>query len=438
MLDRKPARWTFAWFASALAFLVVALGLAVAVAPEPGDWRTGAGLALVHLFVLGWLSQMMIGALGQFLPVLLARPLPWPRLPPLALALTGPGAAALAAGLGLGLAGPIHAGVTLLGAGFALVLVMTGGVLLPARGWRDGTGGPVLLALAALALVWASGAGMARLRAGAEALVLLPDALPLHIGFGLAGWLGLATVGVSYRLFAMFLIAPDRGGRLRRLTLAAGGAMLAVLGAGLVSGRAMAPVALVCGAVAAGLYLAEVRLIWRGRMRRSPELNMRMSRPALAFLALAAVLAPLAAWRGGALAEAAVFAALVGWLSGMTLAQMIKITSFLTWIQVFAPAIGRRALPQVHELTHEPAGRRALTLWFAGAALGTLALLLAQPLLLRLAFVLLLLAALGVAQELWRIRRLVHISPSARPVSLPPLFLPLDKDPHDAPDGLHP
>ncbi|MBV0892363.1 hypothetical protein KTN05_10920 [Paracoccus sp. Z118] len=431
MPGKHLARWTLSWFASALSFLLAALALAVPFAPAPGAWLEGRGLALVHLLALGWLSQMMIGASLQFLPVLLARPLPWPWLSPLSLALTGVGTILLALGfIGLegGGTGLLALAPLPLGAGLGLFLLMAGGTLLPAGGWRDDAGRPVLLALAALILTFASGGGMALAGTGGP-VAISPEALPFHVGLGVAGWLGLATAGVSYRLFAMFLIAPDGGGRLRRITAGAALCLTGLLTLGLgLAGHWPAPgwllpAAMICASVTAGLYIADIAQVWRSRRRARPEVNMRMTRPALAFLALAALLAPVAAI-DGRFAEAAVFAALVGWLSGLTLAQMVKITSFLTWIQVFSPRIGKQKLPQVHELVDDAACRRWLGLWFAGAALGTAALLAEHAQGLRLAFAVLLVAALGIAREVRAIRRLAHLSFAARPPVLPPLFLP--------------
>ncbi|MBU3030589.1 hypothetical protein [Paracoccus marinaquae] len=436
MPGRHLARWTLSWFASALLFLIAALALAVLLAPAPGEWTGGRGLALVHLLAIGWLSQMMFGALTQFLPVLLAHPLLWPHLSPVALALTGAGTLLLALGF-TGLEGwspgflLLPLAPVLLGAGFGLIAVMAAGSLVPARGWREGTGRPVILAFVALGFAFASGEGMAMTVAGLDgAFAIGLDALPFHIGLAVAGWLGLGTAGVSYRLFAMFLIAPDGGSRLRTVTAGAALVLLFLLAAGLLreiatgAAPSLLLAAAFCISLTAGLYLTDIIRLWRARRRSVPEVNMQMSRPALAFLAAAALMAPAAVLKGGHLAEATVFAALIGWLSGLTLTQMIKIISFLTWIQVFAARIGRGALPQVHELVDETASRRWLSLWFGAAALGTLALLAGQSVALRLSFALLLVAALGIVRQIWRIRRLALVPPAMRPDCLPPLFLP--------------
>ena len=80
MIGKQLSPWTMAWFATALTALLVALGLAALGAVGPGNWSGGAALAVVHVFVLGWLGQMMLGALIQFVPVLCARPLVLPGL----------------------------------------------------------------------------------------------------------------------------------------------------------------------------------------------------------------------------------------------------------------------------------------------------------------------------------------------------------------------
>ncbi len=424
-----------AWFATALGFLLAALMALVAGWAGPDAGQNGLALAAVHLFALGWLGQMMLGALIQFVPVLVAQPLAFPRLalPALGLCVTGVGT--LVAGFA-GLAGwePglafLSLGPLLLGGGFALVALMLGATILRAKAWRQGAGRSVLLALFGLAGLWATGAGMAEALAGQGiGVALVPDGLPFHILLGLGLWLSLAAFGVSYKLFPMFLLASEADGRLRALTFTA-----ALLAAALVLVGLLAvlrgqdfplwlPVLPMLAA--ASLYLVDIAAIWRSRKRPRPEVNMLMSRAALAFLVLAALLILPAMRFGGRWAEATVFAAAAGWLSMLTLAQLVKITSFLTWIQVFATRIGRAPVPMVQDLTDAHAVRLWLWLWCLGAGGGTLALLAGAPLMFRCAALALLIAALGLVREVHAIRRLVHLPVARRPGTLPPLILPV-------------
>ncbi|MDQ7774685.1 MAG: hypothetical protein Q4615_01660 [Paracoccus aminovorans] len=436
MPGKHLSRWTLAWFGSALLLLLAACGLGLIGIGGPGNWARGSGLALVHVFALGWLCQVMMGALVQFVPVLAARPLALPVLALPALLATFAGVLALALGF-LALDGHEALRVlflvapALIGLGFALVAAMVGATLLARDSLRLAEVRMVLLALVGLGGLWLSGAVMVLTLSGLGPEVALPQALPLHMLFGIGGWLSLAAFGVSYKLFAMFLIAPDDGGRLRSAVFLAAGVLVAGLLAALLmvlAGRSAAWAAgLALGVVPVLilLYLAEIARLWQSRRRAAPEVNMAWSRAALAFLGLAMALAVPGWLLGGPWAEAAVFAALVGWLSTLTLAQLIKIVGFLTWIQVFAPRIGRQPVPMVQKLIDARSATACLALWSAGTAAGCLALLLASPAGFRIAAGLLTLAALGIVRELIAVRHLSHIAAEERPSRLPPLILPL-------------
>lgn len=433
MPAQQLSAWTMAWFATALLFLLMALALALTGAGGPGDWQRGAGLAVVHLFALGGLGSVMLGALIQFVPVLTALPLAWPGLALPALLATTTGTLALAGGFlsldGLaGAEGLFLAAPWLLALGFALVMAMILPPLCARGSLRLTEVRMVLLALLAVTGLWASGAAMALDLSGVPT-GFVPDGLPLHILFGMGGWLSLAAFGVSYKLFSMFLMAPEQGGRLRQAVFVTAGLALALLMAAMLALAIGAPlpgqVLALFLPLTAILYLAEITRIWHLRRRPKLEGNMLWSRAALAFLGLSALLVLPALARGGVWAEAAIFAGLTGWLTLLTLAQMLKITSFLTWLQVFAPRIGRAPVPLVQELTDPRAATRWLTLWTIGAAGGTLSLLLTLPLAFRLSLAALLLAALGLAVELFAIRRLAHVAPGLRPAAPPPLLFPV-------------
>lgn len=432
MLDRQLSRWTLAWFAAAFGWLIAAMLAMATGVGGPGLWGTPQGLALVHVVALGWLGHMMSGALVQFAPVLAARPLRFPALALPALLAQSAGVAVLVEGfLRLGDAAYgwlMPLAVVLLLAGMAATGLMVVPTLWPDR---SAAARMVTAAFAGLTLAALAGAGLALSLSGVLPVgSLLNGGLPFHVVAGIGAWLSVATFGVSYRLFPMFLVAPDGEGRLRRLTLwlARGLIALVTLGLGLAlvdapAGAALAAI-LAVSAAAAVLYLADLRAVWRARRRPRPEANMRMTPLALGFLALALLLAPVAALQGGTWPEAAVAAALLGWLTTLTLAQVVKITSFLTWIQVFAPQIGRGPLPMVHDLTSDRAARGWLWLWAAGVLTLTVALAAGSDMLFRLAAPVLLVAATGIAGECLQIRRLSRLPAAKRPAVLPPLILP--------------
>jgi hypothetical protein len=99
--------------------------------------------------------------------------------------------------------------------------------------------------------------------------------LPLHIIAGLGGWLTFTAMGVSYRLLAMFMLAPEEK---RRTSLVAfwGGvtALVLVLAGGITAvllGYDPALLLLagaVLGVLVLGLYGSDVMRLYRQRKRR--------------------------------------------------------------------------------------------------------------------------------------------------------------------------
>lgn len=419
------ARWTPGYFTVSLAALLLAQALMVAGIGHPAaSLRAPETLFVVHLVLIGWLSLAMAGALLQFVPVLIARPLAHPGLAAPALAALAGGAGLLCAAFAV-LAGWLDAPLDLFLPAAALLL--TGVLLLALMLARTIAGehaagsvaGFVLGGLACLIAAAATGSGFAVLLAGrADWLAALDwpgDRVPLHAMLGIGGWLGLVTLGVSYRLFAMFMVAPDgavrQGGRIMALGAAGFGAILAGLG-GLAPAPLAATAASVLFAAMIALYACDLVALHRQRRRKRLELNMAASLPALAALALGAAMLPpaLLTQAGEPVVAATGFLLVFGWLTGLTLAQLVRIVPFITWIEVYAPVLGHRPVPRIEDLL---AARRA-RLWFAlyhvGVAAGTLALLLAQPLAFRAAMALSLAGTLGIVIELVRARRLAAIA----------------------------
>ncbi|WP_269930326.1 hypothetical protein [Aminobacter sp. HY435] len=443
MIGASLSRWTMSYFAAALLALLLALALmAVGYGFPHVPVESPQTLVVVHLAVLGWLSLLMCGALFQFVPVLIARPLCSDAVPLPALVCLVSGLVALLLGF-LALEGRIAASPSffaaaslLLAVGFGLVLgnllvtLVKGRPLpIPARF--------VVVGLASLALTAALGVTFALVRGGIaqeQHLVELASAgIPMHAIAGLGGWLGFCAMGVSYKLLAMFMLAPELDRRGSRAALYLGtcalligmpGAVVAVWFGG---GRDL--VLLAAGATGLGamaFYGRDILHVYRARKRRTIELNARMATLAFASLGVAVLLAVLAT----VLAEmqrysaAIVFLFAFGWLSGLGLAKLYKIVAFLTWLECYGPILGKMPTPRVQDLVVEPRAGKWFLLYFAAVWLGAAALVFGYAGAFQAAAAAMLVATLGIVGELVRVRYLADVPKAGLPsgVRRPPML----------------
>jgi hypothetical protein len=257
----------------------------------------------------------------------------------------------------------------------------------------------------------------------------------LHAALGLGGWLSITAVGVSYRLFAMFLLAPEVERRTSHavwwvVALAAGliaACILLVLFA--VSGLSVLfSAALLLTLVAVLLYGGDIRSIYRTRKRKQAELNIRASFPAFVAFAISLALINVPAVRAGENPGAVVYLFVFGWLSGLGLAQLYKIVAFLTWLEAYGPVLGRAPVPRVQDLVEETRARILFWIYYGAVAAATAALLSGMPDLFRGAVCLQLAATLALMREFIRARRLSNVTATLRsPTGMvqPHLFLPL-------------
>jgi hypothetical protein len=230
-------------------------------------------------------------------------------------------------------------------------------------------------------------------------------------------------MGVSYRLLAMFMLAPDIDDRRSQLTLWAASVALGIAVAGgfaaALAEKSLATVlaaALVLAALALMLYGRDVLQLYRSRRRRSLELNSRIGTIALANLALSALLcvALAALGRFSEYVGAVVFLFVFGWLSGFMLAQMYKIVAFLTWLEVYGPVLGKAPTPRVQDLVAERPAMRWFMLFFAGVWCATGALLAGSPPSFRIAVLAMTAATGGIVLEMMKSRRLSHVPVALR------------------------
>lgn len=432
MIGVSLSRWTMSYFAAALLALIAAeIMMTFGYGFPRAALQAPETLVLVHLVTIGWLSLLMCGALFQFVPVLVARPLhsDWLPLPTLICLLSG------LAGLSLGflqLAGSVEQGLpffalagAFLGTGVALALWNLTRTLLAARPLQL-PARFVAVGLASIAATATFGTIFALVLGGATYkpfLTLAAAGLPIHIIAGLGGWLTFTAMGVSYRLLAMFMLAPelDRASTKAALYLGTVALAVAILGGTYALFLNADLIRLLLGAgviglAAIALYGCDIVHLYRARKRRKIELNSRMSM--LAFASLAAALVLIVGLLGiGQLADrigAVVFLIAFGWLSGLGLAQLYKITAFLTWLECYGPVLGKVQTPRVQDLVVESSAAKWFGLYFFAVWFGAAALVAGAPLGFQASAATMLIATSGLIVQLVRVRRLADVTLALR------------------------
>lgn len=439
------SRWTMSYFAASLVFLLVGQALFVVGFGYPIlPVEAPETLVIVHVTAVGWLGLLFCGALLQFVPVLVSKPLHAPDLAPHALLLLIGGLICLACGF-VHLAGYLDGGLVLLPIGgilltigFAFIIYMIGGTLLSARPLRMparfvATG---LLSLAATAIL---GLGFTLGLSGfVEASFLdhlLLNGLSLHAFFGLIGWMTVSAFGVSYRLLSMFLLAPEVERRTTRvawllLATAVVGAIASIPAAAF--GRTVTVgihgIIAIAG-IAAFFFIWDVLALYRLRKRKALELNTQMSAVAAGALMLSICLFLFLA-ASGSLTEqigAVVYLLAFGWLSVLGLGQLYKIVAFMTWLECYGPILGRQAVPRVQDLVNEKRASQWFYIYVGGVGIAVAALLSETDVVFRAAALLQTVAIAVLVIELVRTRQLSYVSAShagrEKPAH-PTLFLP--------------
>lgn len=426
------SRWTMGYFAAACLFLLVAEALlATGYGYPSGAIDAPPTLAVVHLVTAGWFGLLMSGALLQFVPVLVAKPLKGgvaalPALIAIVVGETGLVLGFVAMGSGVAFAAPLLSfGASCLSLGYLAIVGIVGITLasarplpLPARF--------VALGLIALIATLGLGAVFALVLSGylpSSWAGFLPVGLPLHAALGIGGWLTVSAVGVSYKLLPMFLLSPDGASAGARKVWLSGAMVVALLlTAVLLSAIEMAgstvvlALALLLTLVGLGFYLVDLLAIYRARRRPKLELNSLASIASFAALFLGAGWLAVAAATGRLASDIAAIVYLIGfgWLTGLGLAKLYKIIPFLTWLECYGPVLGRVSTPRVQDLVREPRARTWFMLFHAGMLIATVALALDRDLLFRAAAGLQFAASLALVIEFLRTRRLMEIAPDKR------------------------
>lgn len=316
-------------------------------------------LTLVHVATLGWLTMIIMGASIQLAPVILVTPLQAARVMRVQYPIYAGGVVLLLSGFWWMQPWLMALGGSLVVVGVLLYVTVLG--LTVARATtRPLTTRFLVAALAYLCVVVSLGLTAALnfqlhfLGANVYRLLLA------HLTVGVAGWLSMMLIGVSYQLVRMFALAHGHDDRLGRI-------VFILLNAGLLALATAFSFAWLPLAVAGGVLL--VAAIWlfasdyirmlRTRRRKILDVTQRHGIAAVAYLTVvmtSAVVVAIFGWGHAPLVR--VLAALgllafVGWLGQSTIGYLYKIVPFLIWNTRFGPLVGREKVPLMRDLIRE-------------------------------------------------------------------------------------
>lgn len=331
-------------------------------------------LAATHLITVGFMLQIMIGALVQVLPVIaganLARPMLVARISHVGLtfgAFALAGAFLFGAPLGFRLAAIALVGtaaVFVLAAGYALYGVPSTSPTI--RGLKlalAGLVGAVTLGVT-LALALANGWSLP--------LTVLAD---LHAGWGLGAWSGVLLVSMSYVVVPMFQLTPGYPARLSWWLPPVVALLLVLwsLAVGLGTDLLIRVAEAATAVAGIGFAVFTLRLQRQRRRARADATHhywqggLGCSLAALAMLLVAAAWPVATEWPGWALLFGILLGA--GGFMSFIIGMLYKIVPFLSWMHLQNMGQGRVMAPNMNKILPENRMQWQMRAHFAAFAL---------------------------------------------------------------------
>ncbi len=331
-------------------------------------------VAVTHLFTLGWVSSVIMGAMYQLVPVALEAKLHSTRLGAWHFALHLAGWTGLVAGFWFWNLGMVAVSGSVVSAG---VIVFLCNMALTLRGvprWS------VVAIGIASALAWLGLTALAGLVMVAGKFVSITAIAPVslmhaHAHLGGAGFFLMMLVAVSYKLVPMFTLSEMHDEKRALWSVALLNIGLAGTAAGIALNAAVKIFFAAVMAAAFVLHGLEIAAILRARKR--PQLDA----PLVQFVAGLALMIPLLvaglalSWPDlpatqftTQLENAYGLLALAGVLTVCILAMLYKIVPFLVWYFSYSRHVGRSKVPALAGLSSTRLQKAGFALYLPGLA----------------------------------------------------------------------
>ncbi len=352
-------------------------------------------LAITHLFVLGFICSVIMGAMYQLVPVTLET-----RLFSEGLVLWQFFAHAI------GVVGMVWsfwvfnmtwvAGFgSLFGLGVVLFVVNLAGTLARVKGWNVIKTG-IASALFWLALTVAAGLLLALSQCWGFMPFAPMAAMHAHAHLGVIGFFLMLIVTVSFKLVPMFALGELKSKRRAAWSLALLNGFLPFAFLAILFQNQLKPLAALGTMAGLALYALEIIAILQGRNRRRLDWGLLFFLTGLALLLPLCLLAlvlccPRLPMNALALQLESVYGllALVGVVGMAILGMLYKIVPFLVWFHAYSPHIGRAKVPALAGMYSVPVQIAGYWSFLAGLAVLCVATALSNATAIRLGAVLL-------------------------------------------------
>ena len=336
-------------------------------------------IAITHLFVLGFICSIVMGAMYQLVPVTLETQLFSERLVKFQFAAHVIGFTGMVWAFwhfNLALVGAFGALLTL---GAGLFVFNLAGTLAKVNGWK------VIKFGIASALFWLSATVAAGLVLTASKFWSFLSFQPLaamhaHAHLGVVGVFVMMIVTVSCKLVPMFTLGELQSERrawwsVAMLNLGLSGTFVAIL-----LQSPLKPAFALVLIAGLGLYGLEITAILRARNRRALDWGMKYFLTAIALLLPLSILALTLSWPGLPLTAVTMQLESVYGLLGMfglvglaILGMLYKIVPFLVWFHSYSRHIGRAKVPALADMYSVPLQIAGYWSFLAGLAVLSLA-----------------------------------------------------------------
>jgi Cytochrome C and Quinol oxidase polypeptide I len=211
------------------------------------------------------------------------------------------------------------------------------------------------------------------------------SAMHAHAHLGALGFFTILIVGVSYKLIPMFTLSEVQSRRRASFSIA-------FLNAGLVGSFVTILVgsawksAFACIVVAGlAIYAVELRAIFRARKRRTVDWGIKYFLTALVVLLPLSLLAVILSWHAlpfnsftGQLENLYGFLGFIGLISFAIIGMLYKIVPFLVWFGRYSEHIGRAKVPALADLYSARLQGAGYWTWITGLAVASTGIILSN------------------------------------------------------------